>query len=218
MRPTIYMCLIAIALSGCSSISRDLTFDGQEGNAFALVVADGMIVNGIESYRFRFQKVDIEKSEFLPESFSIYFSAVGVLQGDEFKKPAGLETPLRFAGKPIASGNYALISREDSAVTGTGQKTSVKCFALGALVFSIDSGSINALRVDSVSRAGSSILGDSAVGLQSKLVLAGYPSMSATVRVAPVVGAVNFEPTKGRFLAQAICGGGGVPVSFRPAQ
>jgi hypothetical protein len=213
MRLSVFSCLIVIALCSCSSISRDLKFTSDQGNAFAMVVADGISV-AVQGYTFVFQRIDVDKSTFLSESFSVYFSGLGPLQGDEFKKPAELNTTRRFGGRPVTGGNYALVSRTFDRGSGPINQT---CFTLGTPVFSIGDRSINILYVGTVNEENHAA-DRSTVESESKLVLSGYPNISAPIQPATVIGAIAFETGKGRFGGRGRCGESGAAISFRPAQ
>src|SRR5689334_21591812 len=143
MSAKVFVCAVVAIVSGCSTISRETAYDGSAGGAFALVAADGMVANGSQTYLFGFQRIDLDKQTFLPEMFSVEFSALGTLGGNEFKKPDTLQTTLRFGGKPTVPGDYALVTRTDMASYGYSNSTQVNCFSKGTTVFRIREGRVN---------------------------------------------------------------------------
>ena len=73
------LCIAVVA--SCTTVSRDMVFQSAPDTAFALVVADGMTINGSESYDFNFQRVDLQASQFLQDRFTVTFSGMGPIEG-----------------------------------------------------------------------------------------------------------------------------------------
>jgi hypothetical protein len=213
----ILMLFVLIVSCGCSTIRTDTTFSSKDSKAFVMVAADGLPVESknillkflVDSdlYTFAFQKVDINKPSFLSEGFTVTFSPYS----DELKKPAGLQTALRFAGATVSAGNYALVSSQRFGSAGSGTVTEVKCF-IPAKVFSLSSGSINVLGVGNTKPS----VAEDRPAVESKLVLAGYPNISAPVRRAEPVGIATFEATaREGYTAETNCGSrSGTPISL----
>jgi hypothetical protein len=186
---------LAAAVTGCSSISRNINFEPKSDHAFALLAADGMIVNGSQSYLFELRKVNLETSSFSKDGATINFSGMGPqIEGNEFQKPEQSTTTVRFGGKEIPPGDYALIARYDFASYGMANSTTVNCFALGAAVFHIRSGTINIVPGGHV-RGGP--FEPRPLQEQVSKVLSGYPKMTAPVMMAEPIGAITFQPGRG---------------------
>lgn len=211
MSARVFVFVMVAALAGCSTISRETAYDGSAGAAFALVAADGMVVNGSQTYIFGFQRIDLEKQAFLPDLFSVQFSGLGTLEGNEFKKPETLSTTLRFGGKAVVPGDYALIARTDMASYGYSSSTQVNCFSQGTAVFRIREGRVNVIQAGHVRGGGATDRKD--LERQAATVLSGYPNMSAPVTLAESAGRVAFETKEKNFLGVEMCKGTGV-VSY----
>jgi hypothetical protein len=210
MRLRALACVLATMVAGCSTVSRDMAFDTAGGAALALVAADGMIANGSQSYSFTFQRMGTGQQAFLPDIFSINFSGLGPIEGNEFKKPEQLHTTLRFGGLAVPPGEYALISRIDSASYGMSNSTVVNCFSEGAAVFRIHKGRVNIIPAGHVKGAGS--IDGAIVQPQVATVLAGYPNITAPIAFADIVGSTKFKTGK-NILGGELCKGTAV-VSF----
>lgn len=205
--------LAALTLTSCSTINRETAYEGASGSAYVVVVADGMIVNGSQSYSFAFQKIEAEKQTFQPEIFSVAFSGMGTMEGDEFKKPDTLHTPLRFGGKGVLPGDYALIARYDHASYGYANSLNSNCFSLGTRVFRIRPGQVNVIYAGDVKGNASGDLSD--LVQQTQTVLSGYPKISAPLAFADSIGTVVFETKEKTFLGGPMCKATGV-TSYAP--
>lgn len=202
MKRQLLVLLAALALAGCNSVTRDIAFDGKSEAAFALLAADGMPVTGSQSFQFFFQKVDLSTSTFSKDGFSILFDGMGTIGGDEFSKPDHLKTTLRYGGKAVPAGDYALFSRNDYASYGMSNSTLVNCYSLGSLVLRLRPGTINIIAVGSVrDRATVEPL---KIDSQVTDVLAGYHNMSAPTALAVPIGSLSFE-TKRNIFGSEIC-------------
>jgi hypothetical protein len=184
--------LLGALLAACSTIDRNIAITAQTAGAgFALVVADGMVVNGSESYTYAFQRVDLASSTFAKETFTVTFSGLGAsVEGNEFRKPEGLETTLRFGGKTAPVGDYALVMRTDNAAYGYASSTFVNCYAAGAPVFHIREGAVNVLPAQGPRSRGLDL---DVVRPQVEQVLAGYPNMTAPRAYEAPVGVLTFK-------------------------
>jgi hypothetical protein len=211
MRARVFMCVLAASVSGCSTISRETAYDGSVGSAFALVAADGMVVNGSQSYSFGFQRIDLDKQTFLPDIFSVQFSGMGTLEGNEFKKPESLKTTVRFGGKAVLPGDYALITRTDVASYGYSTSIHVNCFSQGTPVFRIREGRVNIIPAGHIRGDGS--IGHTDLEHQAAAVLSSYPNVSAPVTVSESAGRVAFETKEKNFVGAEMCKGTAV-VSY----
>jgi hypothetical protein len=197
------ICVAALGMGGCATISKETAFDGTSGAAFALVAGDGMRINGSESFSFGFVRVDVEQLKFLPDQFFVNFSGMPALEGDEFKRPEDLQTTVRFAGKSVAvAGNYALVARRDHAAYGYVNNTNVNCYTLGAAVYRIEAGHIVLIPVGHVQGGGP--IDRAALRSQSSAVLANFPNMTAPRATAEVIGTIKFETQKG-FMKDSAC-------------
>lgn len=186
--------LVALGMSGCATISKDTAFDGAQG-AFVLVAGDGMGVNGSESFTFAFRRVDLYGGKLLADGFSVQFSGMRALGGDEFAKPDAVKTTLRFGGKPVRHGDYALMSRTDFTTSGSATSTNVHCYSTGAAVFRIAPKTISILSVGHVTDGPRTEL--DTILKYSAAVLASYPKMTAPQAPAEAVGQITFETKKG---------------------
>lgn len=187
--------LVALGTGGCASISKDTAFDGAQGGAFVLVAGDGMRVNGSESFTFGFRKVDLQARKLLDDSFNVHFSGMPTIGGDELAKPDTVKTTLRFGGKQVRQGDYALISRTDFTALGYSTNTNVHCYSSGAAVFRIAPRTISLISVGHLSDGPRTEL--DAILKYSAAVLASYPKMTARQALAEAVGQIRFETKKG---------------------
>jgi phage tail tape-measure protein len=110
---------------------------------------------------------------------------------------------MRFGGKPLPAGNWALISRSDSQSTGNFTNVMVNCYALGTRVVRVEPGVVNLISVGAVG-GGRGAAGDAEVVDQARQVLAGYPGIAAPVKPVVEVGTVGFATGKG-LLGQKNC-------------
>jgi hypothetical protein len=205
------MCITVVA--GCPTVSRDMVFQSAPDTAFALVVADGMTINGSESYDFNFQRVDLQASQFLQDRFTVTFSGMGPIEGNEFRKPEGMETTLRFGGRSAPPGAYALVSRVDRASYGPSTSTRVNCFSLGATVFDVRAGAVNLIPGGNVRRPAPTLRPDPE---QAADVLRGYPGVTAPIAPTEVLGGVTFATGRSAFGAET-CNPSGA-LTFTPVR
>jgi hypothetical protein len=205
MRIRVFMCLAAASVSACSTISKETAYDGSPTGAFAVVVADGMVVNGSQSYSFGFQRIDLDKQAFLPDLYYVQFSGMPALEGNEFKKPDSLSTTLRFGGRAVLPGDYALIARTDLAAYGYSSSTQVNCFSKGTTVFRIRAGHVNLIDAGHVREAASA--DRVTLEKQAAVVLSAYPKISAPTAIAEPVGRVAFATGQKNFLGVEVCQG-----------
>lgn len=120
--------LLCLLLAGCGTVSKKVSFDPDKGETFLLMAADEITDVLPGSYTYVFRRVDVANSKFLPETMAIVFdSGVGTFVVHEFAKPAGLTTTLRFGGRRLVPGDYALISRTDTRQIGMSQNSDVRC-------------------------------------------------------------------------------------------
>lgn len=186
--------LLALLVSGCSSVSRDLAFNATNQNALALVVADGMPINGSNGYSFHLARVDLATRSFAKDQKYINFSGMGPIEGDEFQR-GDLKTTLRFGGAAVPAGDWVVVSRSDSEALGTLRRLNVNCFTLGTSVYRFVPGRVNLVRMGHVGAAPAA--SDEEQGQLARKVLATYQSVSAQMVEAEVVGMITFGTGKG---------------------
>ena len=193
--------MAVLLVAGCSSVHRDTEFSEKSDKAFVLLAADGMPVTGSLGYSFAFQRVDLAKAVALDSYITISFDGMA-LGGDEFSKPDDMKSLVRFGGRAVPAGDYALMGRFDTATYGTFVQNTVNCFSLGAAVFHLEPGRIAVVAAGNV-RAREPI---DAASLPAQIgkVLGGYPKMTAPVTVAPPSGIVTFKTGKS-LLGAEIC-------------
>ena len=185
-------------LAGCSTIDQNTAMDSTKGDAFALVVADNLVQREAGSYTFVFSRVDLSTSTFMPEWFAVIFDAgAGTFVVDELKKPASMDTELRFGGKVVASGDYAYVAMKNLK----GYSELENCFSQGAPVFRIAAGKTNIIPLSGLRGPGTA---DPKVALaQSTMVLAGYPKLNSAQEFAPQVASITFVTAK--VLGREVC-------------
>ncbi|HEY4275565.1 MAG TPA: hypothetical protein VGM68_08785 [Rhizomicrobium sp.] len=193
--------LAALLVAGCSSVHRDTAFSEKSDKAFVLLAADGMPVTGSLGYSFAFQRIDLAKAAALDSYITISFDGMA-LGGDEFGKPDGMKTLVRFGGRVIPAGDYALMGRFDTATYGTSVQNTINCFSLGAAVFHLEPGRIAVVAAGNVRAHGS--IDASTLPAQISQVLGGYPQMTAPVTVAAPIGVVTFKTGKS-LLGTEVC-------------
>lgn len=193
--------LTAFLVVGCSSVHRDTAFSEKSDKAFVLLAADGMPVTGSLSYSFAFQRVDLARAVVLDSYVTISFDGMA-LGGDEFSKPDSMKTLVRFGGRAVPAGDYALMGRFDTATYGTFVQNTINCFSLGAAVFHLEPGRIAVVAAGNVRGRGP--IDVSALPAQIGQVLGGYPQMTAPVAVALPAGVVTFKTGKS-LLGTEVC-------------
>jgi hypothetical protein len=198
MKNAVLALITGACLAGCATVDQNTAFDGNSGNAFALVVADKVPERGARSYTFVFSRVDMQSSTFLPEWFSVVFDAgAGTFVVDELKKPAGVDTTLRFGGHAVAPGDYAYAARRDLQ----GNLLTENCYSEGAQVFRVVAGKTNVISLGDMLNETST---DSTAALdQGAKVLTAYPNINAPLGLAQQVGTIAFKTTKS--LGQEVC-------------
>jgi uncharacterized protein YceK len=198
MKNAVLALITSACLAGCATVDQNTAFDGSSGGAFAVVVADNVPEWNNGSYTFVFSRVDMQTSTFQPEWFSIVFDAgVGTFVVHELKKPASVDTTLRFGGHAVTPGDYAYAARKDLQ----GSVVWEKCFSEGAPVFRIVAGKTNVIPLDDVR----DVTGTDPMAALDKgaKVLAAYPKISAPLELAQQVGSIAFKTTK--YLGQEVC-------------
>jgi len=184
-------------LIGCSAISHDIRFDGTTGTSFAMVVLDDVPTRDTGKISFGFQRVDFSKSIFLPDTFEVIFPNPGLLEGNEFKKQDQMITTLRFAGKAVTPGDYALVYRLNSEMNDGRLFVDITCYSLGAVVYRFNAGKINIFPIVDIGTK--SRITRASVESQVRTLLENYPNVSAPVNFSEAVGAATFKsaPTHG---------------------
>jgi hypothetical protein len=190
-----------LLVAGCSSVHHDMAFSEKSDKAFVLLAADGMPVTGSLGYSFAFQRVDLAKAVALDPYIRISFDGMA-LGGDEFSKPDSMKTLVRFGGRVMPAGDYALMGRFDTATYGMSVQNTVNCFSLGAAVYHLEPGKIAVVAAGNV-RAREPI-DASVLPAQIGQVLGGYPQMAAPVAVAVPTGVVTFKTGKS-LLGTEVC-------------
>lgn len=205
---TLFAFVLAMALAGCSSVSRDMAFGPGTAvaGAFPMIAVAGMVKNGSNSYTFTFRRVDLQTSTFQKEGFSLNFGAFGAIEGEEFKKPEEMQTEVRFGGRAAPAGDYALVVRVDQASYGMATTRSVNCFSLGSSVFRIKEGAVVVIPAGSV--RGNVRMNGPEVVEQVKQILLGYPNIKGSVELVEPLGSLTFD-------AGDRCSVSG-PFTFRP--
>lgn len=184
--------VLALMLGACASMRGEQGFAGAPGRSFILLGADGMTAEGKRGFTFVFRKLDMKSAEFLKEDLSIEFVGSGPTRGTEFAKPLTLKTSLRFGGRQVTPGDYALISLVERASDLPGG-VSATCFNDGAPVFHIVEGQINVIAGGNV--AGPRGPSDLRVEDEATTVLKDHPGFSAPVASTRAFGSVTFDIT-----------------------
>jgi hypothetical protein len=124
------------------------------------------------------------------------------LEGNEFTRPKELQTTVRFGGKSVVAGDYALLTRTDTAAYGYVSNTNVNCYALGAAVYRITEGSIALVPVGHID---GNVRPDVAtLQSQAAAVLTNYPKMAAPQVTAQLLGSIKFGTEKrGQFKSES---------------
>lgn len=182
--------LLALSLSACAATRGDTGFAGTPGRSFILLGADGMTMDAKRGFTFVFRKLDMKSAEFLKEDLAIEFSGAGPARGTEFSKPETLKTSLRFGGRQVTPGDYALISLVERAGDLPGG-VSATCFNDGAPVFHIVEGRINVIAGGNV--AGPRGPSDLRVEDEATTMLKDHPGFSAPVASTRAFGSVSFD-------------------------
>lgn len=195
---------MALALAACSTtVSKDESFSaGAPGQAYVLVVTDTSLREGGRE-TFDFHRVDLPSSTFVPRQWvSVWFaeSTMTTARANEFRKPQPLaQTPLRFGGRKLAAGEYALtmVGSRSSAIAFS------NCYSKGAPIYRFREGTINIVRLGRPADIASSLSGaavpvdvrdPAALDAQVAQVLAGYPNMAAPRALATPIGYARFDP------------------------
>jgi hypothetical protein len=151
-----------------------------------------MAADGKRGFTFVFRKLDMKSAEFLKEDLRIEFSGSGPARGTEFAKPETLKTSLRFGGRQVTPGDYALISLVERASDLPGG-VSATCFNDGAPVFHIVEGRINIIAAGNV--AGPRGPSELRVEDEATQMLKSHPGFSAPAANTRAFGSVTFDIT-----------------------
>ena len=210
MRLQLVVCGAALALAACTTtVSRDEAFSAGTGQSYVLIAGDGMPTEGVETHDYKFQRVDMASSTFQREYVYVRFGDTQVSGGgNEFEKPATMAAaPVRYAGRKIAPGEYALVSHHRYKSLGTMAMSNVNCYSRGAAIYRFREGAINIVRLGRgydvagfVSGAASVVEVPDPAALRAQVteVLAGYPEMNAPTAVAKLLGTATFESRANR--------------------
>ena len=205
MRFPVVVCGLALALSACTTtVSRDEAFSAGAGQSYVVIAGEGMPTEGVETHDYKFQRVDMASSKFLREYVYVRFGDTQVSGGgNEFEKPQTMAgTSIRYAGRKLAPGDYALVSHHRLKSLGTMSMRNINCYSRGAVIYRFREGAINIVRLARgydvagfVSGAASVVDVTDPAALQAQVaeVLAGYPEMNAPTAVAKLLGTATFE-------------------------
>lgn len=205
MRLQLVVCGMALAIAACTTtVSRDEAFSAGTGQSYVLIVGDGMPTEGVETHDYKFQRVDMATSTFLREYVYVRFGDTQVSGGgNEFEKPATMAaSSVRYAGRKIAPGDYALVLHDRLKSLGTMAMNNINCYSRGAAIYRFREGTINIVRLGRgydvagfVSGAASVVEVTDPAALEAQVteVLAGYPAMTAPPGVAKLLGTARFE-------------------------
>ena len=192
---TFLMPILALMLSACAGTRAEPGFAVAPGRSFILVGADGMDAQGKRGFTFVFRKLDMKSAEFLKEDLRIEFVGSGAVRETEFAKPESLKTSLRFGGRQVTPGDYALISLVERASDLPGG-VSATCFSDGAPVFHIVEGQISIIAAGNV--AGPRGPSESRVEDEATRMLKSHPGYSAPAANIRAFGSVTFDITGAR--------------------
>lgn len=192
----LFVLLATATLGACASTSREMAFHEDDESAFLLVAMEPGQGSGAQGYEFLFQRVDIETSKFEKDGVSVYFSQTSRrIEGDELDTPQDLETRLRFGGKRVPRGDYAIVMRYESF----GQDTRGNCYSLGTPVYELRAGTLN-LVLSAPARGPD--LDRAAVLALARRIVAGYPNLTAPMRHPNIVAVVTFDALEDALGAQ----------------
>lgn len=202
-------------LAGCATVSQDITYDPAKGETFLMLAAEGITADLPGSYTYTLRRVDLTTSTFQSEWTNIVFDAgAGTFVVHEFKKPDSVATTVRFGGRAVTPGDYALVSRSDLR-SGMVQSTYTNCYSLGAPVFRILPGQINLVAINDAPLPG--VLDDEKALSQAGEVLSLYPNMRSTRAMAERIGSITFGT--GKVLGTQVCSKRNMPkFSFTSAK
>jgi hypothetical protein len=165
--------------------------DIDEDTSFVLIAADGIPADNRTSFRYTFRQVDVASKTFLSESFTVSFSSKGSGE-DELKRPKQLQTTMRFAGKKVPAGDFALVSITTRARNGRHRHDGVKCFSLGTMIYSLRGNQVSVVPIAPSRSGSSSAYSDAASDVST--ILAQYPKLSSKpAAVADVIGSITFD-------------------------
>ncbi len=159
-----------------------------------------------EVLTFTFRQIHVDGPRFTRQHASVFFNNVGPGAQSEFRAAEGATVTLRFGGRALPPGDYALISRTTSRSAPGVQMENVTCYSEGAVVFRMRPGVVNL-----VPAAGPDGLAHTRA--QAETVLQNYPNMTAPVEPAEAIGTATFNTTQ--WLGRELCTTGDPPV-FTP--
>jgi hypothetical protein len=197
---------LALALSACSTVSQDTALDPQGTEAFVMVATDGRSLSPSETLTYTFRQINVGNSTFTRQHASVFFNNVGPGAQTEFRAADGAAVTLRFGGRALPPGDYALISRTTSRSAPGAQLENTTCYSEGAVVFRMRPGVINLVHT-----AGPA--GLASARREAAMVLQNYPNMTAPVEPAEAIGTATFNTTQ--WLGRELCTTGDPPV-FTP--
>lgn len=215
MKPYVILCASAFWFLACSTsrpapslpcgistfadelLATQKRFAGAAGESYVVLAKDGFLPEG-QTETFTFQQVDIPSLTFLPTYVRVSFGPRSDV-GDNFHAPVSTAaSPMRFAGRRVPPGDYALVY-----VSNQNAGVSFHCYSVGAPVYQFQEGAINVVRQGDVSnlaasvcQAAGAIHASDPESLQRQVgaLMANYPEMTAPVVVAPLRGTARCEP------------------------
>lgn len=183
------MRLVGALLSLALCITAEAAAQPVERGAFVMVAVESLITDDSEDYTFTFQRVDLSASVFLEDVARVRFSGATLASSDEFRKPASMATPLRFAGVWLPAGDYALISRTHRRRGSRGASNEIEsCFSYGAAIFAIREGVTNLITEDEFNT------GPAQAALQQ--ILPAHPETIQIAAPAEQLGHVSFATVR----------------------
>lgn len=178
-------------------VATQKRFSGATGESYVVIAADGVLPEG-KTETFTFQRVDITTLTFLPTYERISFGPRTDV-GANFHRPVTMAgSPMRFAGRRVAPGDYALVY-----VSNRNSGVSFHCYSEGAPIYKFQEGAINIVRqgdpgdvATGVCRAAVAAFARDRETLQAQAaeVMSNYPEMTAPLVVAPLLGTARCDP------------------------
>lgn len=172
-------------------------FAGAAGESYLVVATDSVLPEG-KTETFTFQQVDVASLTFLPTYVRVSFGPRADA-GDNFHAPVAIAaSPMRFAGRRVSPGDYALVY-----VSNKNGGVSFHCYSEGAPIYRFQEGVISVVRQGDASDVATSVCRAAVAAhaaepemlqLQVRTVMANYPEMTARLVVAPLLGTAWCEP------------------------
>jgi len=200
MKAHVTVCAVILALAGCATApDRSESFEASSAHAYVLT---GVPLDANETHTLSFRRVDMTTTTFQDKIVSI---RVGIDSGDVWKrapKDRSEADAMRFGGRRLPPGDYALVEHSVSRFDGISTNIYVNCYSMGAPIYRLQQGAINVMLLErfvpgwiqkALGPVGRRERDTAALQAATDRFLGRYPNLTAPRVVIEAIGAARFE-------------------------